>query len=344
MTAGAGAEGRVRVLFVHPTKSPFIQSDIDLLSRHFHVRVVDVGSRRRTAPDMAGAFWELLRGVLWADLVYCWFAERHAKWAVLLARMLRRPALVVVGGYEVAQVPAVGYGSLLDPGKARMVKQVLERATAVLAVSGHTERQILACSAPRRLELVHNGVDTEKFRPGPAKENLVVTVGSVSDERKLRLKGWDTFLEAAGLVPEARFQVVGPIAEHVLSRLEGRMPGNVCFSGYVPHEDLAGVYGKAKVYCQLSMHESFGIALAEAMSCGCVPVVTAAGALPEVVGDAGYVVPVGDAKAAAGAIREALGSGDGRKARERVKSLFSLELRERKLVELVRQLAGARRA
>jgi len=101
---------------------------------------------------------------------------------------------------------------------------------------------------------------------------------------------------------------------------------------------LLHYYQKAKVYCQLSAHESFGVALAEAMSCCCVPVVTRRYALPEVVGDAGFYVPYNDPKATAEAIRKALKSNKGRKARERIKKYFSIKTREKRLIEEILDL------
>jgi glycosyltransferase involved in cell wall biosynthesis len=115
----------------------------------------------------------------------------------------------------------------------------------------------------------------------------------------------------------------------------------VIFTGYVSDELLVALYRKAKVYCQLSAHESFGVALAEAMACGCVPVVTNRYALPEVVGDAGFYVPYGDPKAAAEAVRQALKSNKGTRARERIQKYFSLKAREQKLIKEITSLFEA---
>lgn len=84
-------------------------------------------------------------------------------------------------------------------------------------------------------------------------------------------------------------------------------------------------------------NESFGMALVEGMACECIPIVTDRGALPEVVGDTGFYVPYGTPKATAEAIKEALNSsGDlGKKARERIKNMFSIERRERELIEII---------
>ncbi|CAA9357544.1 MAG: hypothetical protein AVDCRST_MAG40-3256, partial [uncultured Gemmatimonadaceae bacterium] len=74
---------------------------------------------------------------------------------------------------------------------------------------------------------------------------------------------------------------------------------------------------------------------AEAMACGCVPVVADRYSLPEVAGDAGLIVPYGDPGAAADALRRALAAGDDarRAARDRVVRLFPRAARERVLFE-----------
>jgi glycosyltransferase involved in cell wall biosynthesis len=67
------------------------------------------------------------------------------------------------------------------------------------------------------------------------------------------------------------------------------------------------------------------------MACGCVPVVTAVGSLPEVAGGVGFAVEHGDVEAAGLAIRRALCSRDGARAAQRVASHFPISRRERDL-------------
>lgn len=330
---------RKKVLLVHPKKASFIQADIDILSRHFDLRVLDLGSYKRSLKNSLVVGYRLLRGVLWADVSFSWFAEKHANAAVRLSRLFGRPSVVVVGGYEVAGIPEVGYGSMLDPKKAKMVRRTLERASVVLAVSKFIEEKVRSCSAPKRIEMVYNGVDTDRFSPRPPKEDLAVTVGVIT-KATIPLKGLRTFVEAAAKLPSVRFVVVGNSPDGAVEQLKAVSPGNVEFTGFVSNERIAEIYGKAKVYCQLSMYESFGVSLVESMSCGCVPVVASSGALPEVVGDSGSVVPYGDAEATARAIRESLEGGDGRKARERAERTFSVKIREREIVRILGELTA----
>jgi len=236
----------------------------------------------------------------------------------------------------VAYVPEINYGALLSPWRRIMAKFVLEHASKVLAVSGSNRKQILQLARPKNLKLVYNCVDVEKFKASCGKENLVITVGAVSDST-IKRKGLDTFVRASAYLPDVQFVLIGKYDGSIrcLKKIAG---SNVMFAGYISGESLLRYYSKAKVYCQLSAHESFGVALAEAMSCCCVPVVTRRYALPEVVGDTGFYVPYNDPKSTAEAVRKALKSDKGMKARERIRKYFSIKTREKKLIKEILDL------
>jgi len=79
----------------------------------------------------------------------------------------------------------------------------------------------------------------------------------------------------------------------------------VIFTGYVPDDDLAGLYSGADAFVYPSRYEGFGLPVLEAMRCG-VPVVTSTGgALPEVVGQAALLVDPDDADGLVQAMRVA---------------------------------------
>jgi glycosyltransferase involved in cell wall biosynthesis len=329
---------KIKLLFVRPWISSFIQNDLELLRKHFDVRVVDFVLNVRERPkDTIKTMLNMIKGILWADLIFSWFASTHAFWAVRLSKIFRKKSIVVVGGYEVANVPEIEYGAMSNPKSARRVKYVLENANKILAVSEFNKKEILMYINPKKVELVYNGVDYDKFKLKNEKEDLVITVGYVV-YHAIKRKRYDIFVKAAKYLPNVKFVLIGEYVDNSIEYLKSLASPNVEFTGFVSNEELLKYYQKAKVYCQLSMYESFGIAPAEAMLCGCVPVVTHNAALPEVVGDTGFYSPYGDEKATAEVIKEALKSDKGKEARERIKNTFSLEKREERLVEIIRGL------
>lgn len=334
----SGPQRKVRVLFVYSALSTFARNDLKILQKYFTVRRLNVTTflvPRRGRHWLA--YFRLLKGILWADVVYAWWAELNAFFIVLFCVLLRKKSIVVVGGYEVAYVPAINYGTLLSPIGRLEVKFILAHASKILAVSKSSEKEILHFAKPKTLKLVYNGVDTERFKPLGDKENLVITVGGVS-HGTINKKRLDTFVAASKYLTDVQFVMIGKILDDSIKQLRSKASRNVKFTGYVSDESLLRYYQKAKVYCQLSTQESFGVALAEAMSCGCVPVVTRKYSLPEIVGDTGFYVPYNDPEATAEAIEKALRSDKGAKARERVQKYFSSKAREKKLIREISDL------
>ena len=319
----------MKIAFVYYPRSSFVKQDCSSISRHFQIEVLGYKNPRDVF-QMIGPIWR-------SDLMFSWFASGHSFAAVLLCKLLRKRSVVVAGGYDVAYEPGINYGQYTLAWHKRMYADyVLRNADIILSVSDFTKSEVLAKVMPKRVQVLYPGVDTDKFRPQGRKEDLVVTVASGSG-RIIKLKGLDSFIGAAALLPEVRFLVAG-LSDNDRIELQSRSTENVSLYGYVSWEELLSHYQKAKVYCQLSYRESFGMALAEAMACGCVPVVTDRGAIPEVVGDTGYYVPYGNAKAAAEAIEKALSSKKGLEARMRVEERFSLKRREERLLSLLESL------
>jgi len=296
-----------KTLFVYSYLPSFVCRDLEILERHFTVK--NITATTFLLPRKGRDPW----------------------------LFLRKKCMIVIGGYEVANVPEINYGALNSVLNRVRVRFILEHASKVLAVSQSSGREITRFTKPKRLELVYNGVDTEEFKPLGVKENLVITVGKITDST-INKKRFDIFVQASRYLPDIQFVVIGKYDCSVadLKRLAG---SNVIFTGYLSNEALLRYYQSAKVYCQLSTQESFGVALAEAMSCCCVPVTTRRYALPEVVDDTGFYVPYDDPKATADAIRNALKSDKGIKARNRIKKCFSIKTREKKLIAEILDLA-----
>jgi glycosyltransferase involved in cell wall biosynthesis len=150
------------------------------------------------------------------------------------------------------------------------------------------------------------------------------------------VKGIPDLVEAARLLPEARFTIVG-IGGDVLRRSGLDAPANVRILPYVDRQELLALYRDAAVYCQPSLFEGLPNSLCEAMLCGCIPVATDAGGSARVVGNTGFVVTPRDPGALAEALRMALGASTDLRvaARSRIMELFPPGRREELLTQLI---------
>jgi len=328
---------KIRILFVRPSKSSFIQEDLKLLRKHFNVRVVDfVLSIRKKPKETLKTMFNMLAGVLWADVTFSWFADTHAFWAVRLSKIFRKKSVAIVGGYEVAKVPEIGYGALLNPRSTRIVKYVLENADRVLTVDDSLKKDAIKnlSMTGKNIQTVPTGYDYEKFKPEGEKENLVLTVSVGDSWERIRLKGLDTFVKSAEFLSDVRFLVIG-IQGGALKKLQDFASPNVEFLGSLLQDELIPYYQRAKVYCQLSMREGLPNAVCETMLCECVPVGTDVQGVRTAIGDAGFYVPYGDVEATVEAIKKALKSDNGKAARERIKKMFPIERREKELLRII---------
>jgi glycosyltransferase involved in cell wall biosynthesis len=323
---------KIKVLFVYhlvdfyPCTPSFVQKDLDLLQNHFDVKPFLFMFRR---------IFFLPFEIYHSDVIFIWFAGVNAFFTTLFAKIIRRPIVVVTSGYEVANEKEINYGFLQYPCFRWMIKFVLVRANKILAVSEFNKKEIEKYFEIRTAELIYNCVDTNYYVPKGSKENIVISVGLITNINIVR-KGLEVFVRSAEKLPDVTFLMIGNKEKKAGEYLKSIAPSNVIFTGFISRKELLKLYQKAKVYCQLSYYESFGIAPAEAMSCECVPVVTNRGALPEVVGETGFYADYGNISMTVDAINLALHDDKkGPEARKRVNEYFSAEKRLKCLTEII---------
>ncbi len=308
--------------------------DFELLSKHFDTKIINP-INARILKNLPSLSLEIFKNVQWADISFSWFIDEVVCYTTLLARLCGKKSVVIPSGYCVANIPEIEYGLMRKTKERKGVQLTLKLANKILAVSKYNQQEISRYTNNPNIELIYHGVDSNRFMPGPeAKENLVVTVGIVKSSN-LKRKGLETFVKAAFYLPDVNFLLIGKHEDKSIDYLKSIATSNVKFTGFVSNSKLLKYMQKAKVYVQVSIHEAFGLSLAEAMLCECVPVVTRRAAIPELVEDSGFYVPYGDPKATAEGIKKGLKASKGKKAMERVKSMFSIEKREKKIIQII---------
>lgn len=336
----------MKILFVHsfPPGNPstFVQQDLVLLRESYQMEetsLLQYGTM--TAVLSSRTAW---RQIAVSDVVVGWFGTVAAPF-VLMASVLRKPTVIIAGGADVADIASIRYGFNALPWRARWLTWLGYRlASRILLFSEASRKSLLELPGMRaeRAEVLYLGVDTDHFRPAGAKIPSAFSVGYVS-ESNLQRKGLLTFAQAAQFTPHIPYRLAGkPIETSAVRKIAAITSSNFSYLGYLDDAQLLTEYQTAKVYVQLSMHEGFGLALAEAMACECIPVVTRQGSLPEVAGDAGIYVPAQDPIAAGDAIAQALrcDAEAGRRARQHIIDRFPIDRRRaglRAVIEAVTQ-------
>jgi len=334
----------MKICLIGDLSVSFIKKDYEILKKHFDIEILQLPNKKFPSLEWIKFIFNLTKKSKRCDIAFSWFAGLHSAFTVFLFKLFKKKSIVVVGGWDAAFVPEINYGAFANVKEKVSAKYILKNADLLLPVSEFTKKEILENlekAKPKKIKVVHNGVDTERFKSIQEKEtNLVITVGGVS-QLKVRRKGIDIFVESAKFISEARFVVIGKFFDDSIDYLKTIAPSNVEFTGFVSDSELVKWYQRAKVVCQLSYYEAFGLAPAEGMACGCIPVVTRERAgLPEFVAGTGFYAPYGNVKDTVESIKKALNASDemGKKARERIVEYFSAESRKNNLVGVIEGL------
>lgn len=235
-------------------------------------------------------------------------AARHAKRVVTIHDLsfLRYPQ------YHTEETVAV---------HTKLVQHAVAHADAIVAVSESTRSEIIALlnADPARIHVVPNGVDTAEFdQPNDDQRfaalqarlglgnHYAVHLGTV-EPRKNLVRLIEAFAAVrTRLGTNAQLLLIGKrgwLSEPIFARIDALgMKDYVIHGGHLARADIGELVRRAQVCVYPSLYEGFGLPVLEAMSAG-TPVITSnTSSLPEVAGDAAWLVDPLDA----GAIGEGL--------------------------------------
>ena len=215
---------------------------------------------------------------------------------------------------------------------------------------------------PSNIVVIRNGVDMTRFNGPPAGDRIRRELELPPDSRLVvvvsrltRLKGIEHFLEAAAVLkrryPDVRFLIVGetsppdPSYLAELQRLAATLGviDRVTFTGR--RSDIPDVLAAAAVSVMPSLNEALSNVLLESMAAGAPVVATRVGGTPEALddGEAGLLVPPGDAAAITAAVARLLDDRQlacrlGRRARSVIAERFSVDRMVRSTEDLYSEL------
>jgi glycosyltransferase involved in cell wall biosynthesis len=247
--------------------------------------------RLMTSIGMARSLYPLVR---WADIVHIHYLHAWSSFvAALYSRMLGKPyVLQPHGGLE----PYHMAKSTRIKALFELLSGVLRHADAVIVASETEAAHITSVPRSRKL-VVPLGAPTPAPRSSSTEAPGVLLLGRLAPKKRadVLLCAWSHVIEQ---LPTARLEIVGPDTDGLLDRYrvlvaELGLGASVAFRGQLLGEDKSSAFANATVFALPSENESFGIAVAEALSAGLPVILSKHIAIAEEVAaaGAGVVVP-----------------------------------------------------
>ncbi len=232
-----------------------------------------------------------------------------------------------------------------------MQGKVARRLKHIVTVSERSRQDIARAFSIEadHIHVIHNGIDTEAFRPEPSIARnpwQLITTASADQPLKGTQHLIPAFARLAAKHPRLTLVFVGrPKPGGATERLIDAhgISERIRYVHGIGTDEIRHLYASSALCVVPSEYEGFGFPAGEAMACATPVVSTDGGALPEVVGDAARVVPVGNSDALADAIDGLLGDAPARArlgdaGRARMLAKFSWEDAARRMVSLYDQI------
>jgi glycosyltransferase involved in cell wall biosynthesis len=235
-----------------------------------------------------------------------------------LTPVLKRAAVVSIA-YDLIPMRFPSFYAADQPLLERRIRRAIERSQAIIAISECTKRDYveLLGADPTRVHVIYPGVDS---RFGPTTDEAgrdrvlvghgvrrpyLLYVGSLGPHKNVgTLVRVFRYVKRQRHIPH-QLVLCGRAAwgQDVIREAHDLIASGECIVlDFVPASDVPYLYHGADGFCFLSLYEGFGLPPAEALACGVPTLVSNAGSLPEVVGNAALMVPPHDEPTAAEAL------------------------------------------
>lgn len=294
-------------------------------------------------------------GIPWnCDLYFSWWASGSFL-PLIKAKLKRKPIITIAGGNE-----ATLYKDSItnNPGgflnypiwKKWLIRITLKLSDQVLVVSEFMKNDVIKLGAKNPI-VIHNCVDIDIFYPTYDDRNFITSIFKL-DKNTVLLKRGEVFIRAIEDVvkkfPTQKFVIIGKKGddyERIINIVtELNLTDNIIFTGEIFNEEVIKWIQKSILYVQISDTETFGLAIAEAMSCAVPVLVSNRGAITELVDNCGIYVNHNSVKSVSEGIKSFISKNEnekynlGQNSRKRIIAEFSYKKRKKKLTEIIKNI------
>lgn len=294
-----------KLVYCFPATKAFVVSDGKILSKEYHVvqQHLPWFDKRFLVFNFIRQFFFLLWHVRSAEKVVIAFGGYWSYLPTRFARYYNKDSYIILHGTDCVSFPKLKYGMLRKRLARYFIEKSYQRATKLLPVSEsliytenafYTKDKIIKQGFQHffpqlttDFQVVYNGLDTDFWKPLEHLKRNENQFFAAFTAEQWQLKNGDLILNLAKHYPKSIFKIAGVSQAFIDGKKQSE---NVYGLGVQSKENMRMHYSESTYFLQLAISEGFGLALAEAMLCGCIPIGAAVNTIPKIIGDCGYIL------------------------------------------------------
>lgn len=336
------------ILYTFPVRTTFIDRDLEMLRPVAEIKPLEFTQSPIRLPFFfILQFFQLLWFLPRTSQYLCFFGGYHSVLPVWFAKTFGKKCTIQAGGTDCINMPEIGYGNFRKKWLRKATVYSFKNCSMILPVAEALVKQEYSFDPqinPKQgllnlipglrtsIQVIPNGFDTDFWKNLGEERNTLsfisVATGTSNPSRAM-VKGYDLIEKLAKDHPNWEFTLVGD-SNYVSPN------SNVRVLGKMNPSELLKLYNSHQFYLQLSTSEGFPNALGEAMASGCVPIGSAVGAIPDIIGDSGIILTKKDLTLLESQIIDLMNQNladFSKKASQRILTIFNFEERKKALLK-----------
>ncbi len=338
------------IIYTYPVRTAFTDRDVEMISSELEIKSLEF-----TQSPIKLPFYFILQlfQLLWhlpkTTQYLCFFGGYHSVLPVWFGKVFEKKCIIEAGGTDCINMPEIGYGNFRKKWLRKATVYSFKNCSLILPVAQALVKQDYSFDpsiSPKQgllnlipelktpIQVIPNGFNLDFWIDQGRKRQpltfISVATGTSNPSRAI-VKGYDLIENLAKSHPNWSFTLVGDSDYKSQNQ-------NVKVSGKKLPVELLDLYNSHQFYLQLSTSEGFPNSLGEAMACGCVPIGSATGAIPEIIGNRKLVLKEKNIDLLKNLIESILKleiEEIRKSSRERIKENFNYFKRESKLIEIL---------
>lgn len=339
------------ILYTFPVWTAFIDRDLEMIQPSTEVKPLEFTQSPIRLPFyFILQFFQLLWFLPSTSQYLCFFGGYHSVLPVWFGLVFGKKCTIQAGGTDCINMPEIGYGNFRKKWLRKATVYSFKNCSLILPVAEALVKQDYTYDPkikPKQgllnlipdlktpIKVIPNGFDTDFWKDLEKERNsfsfISVATGTSNPSRAI-VKGYDLIEVLAAKHPDWIFTLIG-------DPYYSSPNTNIRVLGKMSPAELRDAYNSHQFYLQLSTSEGFPNALGEAMACGCIPVGSGVGAIPEIINKAGFILEKKDPDQ----LEKILNSVPNfdlddlrNKAAKRIKTNFSFSVRKKLLLDALR--------